>query len=122
MLSFLLSRGCEQKSEYEAVREKLEDTTKQLTEAKESLKKSQDQLSDLQAHRYQTFTNGERTWRLDSVKGSSCILLTSDQDWKNGKTKTQSCACEDLVRDYENVKTPERDHLLDKTAQRLGCY
>src|SRR5258708_23601486 len=92
--------ACVEKTEYDAVQKKLDDTKKELTETKDSLKKSQDQLADLQTHRYQTFVNGGRTWRLDSAKGTSCILLTSEQDWKSPQTKQQSCGCEDLYRDY----------------------
>jgi hypothetical protein len=90
---------CVQKTEYDALQRKLDDATKQLAEAKDSLKKSHDQLADLRAHRYQTFTTGAKTWRLDSVKGISCIMLTRDQDWKNVATKRQSCTCEDFYRD-----------------------
>ena len=98
----LLLSACVQKTEYDALQRKLADATKELAEANDALKKSQDQLGDLQTHRYQTFNTGGRTWRLDSAKGSSCVLLASDQDWKNVNTKAQSCTCEDLYRDNPN--------------------
>ena len=41
--------------------------------------------------RYTHFRVGFRTWRLDSATGESCILLTSDLDWKNDKTQLQGC-------------------------------
>jgi outer membrane lipoprotein-sorting protein len=83
----LLLGACVQKTEYDALQTKLDNTTKELTEAKDSLKKSQDQLTDFQSHRYQTLTTGGRTWRLDTAKGSTCVLLASDQDWKNVKNE-----------------------------------
>lgn len=45
--------------------------------------------------RYQLYRNGYRTWRLDSSTGATCILLTTEEDWKNADTSSQSCA---LVR------------------------
>ena len=47
--------------------------------------------------------SGGRTWRLDSVTGKTCILLTSDQDWKNPKTTASGCQCEDAMNDPKNA-------------------
>jgi hypothetical protein len=128
----LLLSACVQKTEYDQLQEKLNDATKQLVEVKDSLKKSQEKLGDLLAHRYQTFTSGTKTWRLDTVKGVSCILLATDQDWKNPATKRQNCTCEDFYRDTEyptiegstseQIKRyEERVDIFDKRAKHLGC-
>ena len=42
--------------------------------------------------RYQTFTRGIRTWRLDTATGSSCLLLTSEEDWKKPDTAASACS------------------------------
>ena len=129
---WLLSSGCVEKTEYDGLQEKLDDAKKQLAETKDPLKKSQDQLTDLQAHRYQTFASGGRTWRLDSAKGSTCVLLASDQDWKSVKTKEESCICEDFYRDNElptiEGSTPEQVGRYEERVKRfadrakvLGC-
>jgi len=133
---YLFLSACVEKTEYDALQKKLDDTTKQLgdttkqlSETKDSLKKAQDELTDLQAHRYQTFVSGHRTWRLDSAKGTSCVLLTSDEDWKNIETKKQSCACEDFFRDNEPPDPTNLDNKLydeqletfERRTKRLGC-
>jgi hypothetical protein len=132
LVSACLLSACIEKTEYDALQQKLNNATKELAEAKESSKKSQDQLTDLQAHRYQSVTNGGRTWRFDTAKGKSCILLTSDQDWKSRDTKKQSCNCEDFYRDVEypiiEGQTSEefklyeaRVKLFEARARNLGC-
>jgi hypothetical protein len=117
----LFLSGCVSQTEYDSLQKKLGETSKELSETKDSLKKSQDQLVDLQAHRYQTFTTGGRTWRLDSAKGSSCVLLAADQDWKNAKTKEQSCTCEDFYRDTDGSSWSGRPEALALRARLLGC-
>jgi hypothetical protein len=42
--------------------------------------------------RYQIFTRGVRTWRLDTATGRSCLLLTSDEDWKKPDTAASGCS------------------------------
>jgi hypothetical protein len=98
---FLFLSGCVEKVEYDALQKKFNDTTKELSEAKDSLRKSQDELTELRAHWYRTYASGGRTWRLDSADGSTCILLTNSEDWKKSETKGQSCPCEDLYRDSD---------------------
>jgi|SRR5580658_10963752 hypothetical protein len=122
----LLSSGCVQRAEYDAAQ-------KELKEMKEALKKSQEQLTDLQAHRYQSFATNGRTWRLDSTTGTICVLLTSDQDWKNAKTKSDACICEDFWRDNKPPtlapnSTPadeksyrELTEMFNRHAEHLGC-
>ena len=39
--------------------------------------------------RYQMYTQGFRTWRLDTVIGRICLLLTTDADWKKKETQLQ---------------------------------
>ena len=41
--------------------------------------------------RYQLHQNGFRTWRLDTVTGEDCLLLTSDADWKKPSIALQGC-------------------------------
>lgn len=49
--------------------------------------------------RYQQFSRGFRTFRLDTATGESCILLTSENDWKKPETIAQSCGQADLMKD-----------------------
>ena len=42
--------------------------------------------------RYQTFSRGYRTWRLDTATGSSCLLLSTEEDWKNPETAASACS------------------------------
>jgi hypothetical protein len=41
--------------------------------------------------RYQQYSRGPRTWRLDSATGATCLLLTTDLDWKNPSTMAAAC-------------------------------
>jgi hypothetical protein len=41
--------------------------------------------------RYERFVNGFRTWRLDTATGKTCIMLTSEADWKRPETTVQGC-------------------------------
>jgi hypothetical protein len=41
--------------------------------------------------RYQMRNEGYRTWRFDSATGRTCILLSSESDWKKPDTMNQSC-------------------------------
>jgi hypothetical protein len=120
----LFLAGCVQKTAYDALQKRFDETAKELGETKDTLKKSEDQLSDLRAHRYEIFTTGGRTWRLDTMKGSSCVMLASDQDWKKVETHKQSCACEDFYRDEEKLldgPNPDLTTPLSEKAKRLGC-
>ncbi|MHB8217998.1 MAG: hypothetical protein ACYDDS_18145 [Candidatus Sulfotelmatobacter sp.] len=64
---------------------------KQLEKSEADLKTSQQQISECQAHKYQIYKSGWRTWRLDTVTGQTCILLTSESDWKKPETTAQGC-------------------------------
>jgi hypothetical protein len=50
-----------------------------------------------QVGRYQLHEQGFRTWRLDTATGRSCLLLTSDADWKGKGGEQGSCYEEDLA-------------------------
>lgn len=41
--------------------------------------------------RYQMQTRAFRTWRLDTATGESCLLLTTDEDWKDPNIQSQMC-------------------------------
>ncbi len=76
--------GYVEKAKYDALQKQLEDR-------EASLKAAQQQVSECQAHKYQIYQSGWRTWRLDTVTGATCILLTSDSDWKKPATAIQGC-------------------------------
>ena len=103
VLCSTLFAGCGvfvERAKYDALQQQMAETAKKL-------KESQEQLAQYQAHRYQTFRVGLRTWRLDTVTGDSCLLLTTDTDWKTPGTKGQGCSCEDLRKansSFEVVK------------------
>jgi len=76
--------GYVEKAKYDAVQ-------KQLEKTEADLKTAQQQVSECQAHKYQIYREGWRTWRLDTVTGVTCILLTSEADWKKPDTAMQGC-------------------------------
>lgn len=41
--------------------------------------------------RFQLIPLGVRVWRLDTVTGQNCLLLTSDEDWKKPTVSAQGC-------------------------------
>lgn len=41
--------------------------------------------------RYQQYHQGGRTWRLDTATCSTCLLLTTDAEWKKPEIAAQSC-------------------------------
>lgn len=41
--------------------------------------------------RYQQYHQGWRTWRLDTATGSTCLLLTTDGEWKKPEIAAQGC-------------------------------
>jgi outer membrane lipoprotein-sorting protein len=100
--------GYVEKNDYDAVQAKLSETEKKLKEADK-------QIADFQAHRYSVYHEGWRTWRMDSVSGTTCILLTTQADWKKPDTKSESCSCEDYLRDtadpYSEPNKPARQYL-----------
>ena len=57
-----------------------------------------------QVGRFQIHKEGFRTWRLDTATGRSCLLLTTDTDWKTGAKDQNSCADDDFQRQQESAK------------------
>lgn len=51
-----------------------------------------------QVGRYQLHREGFRTWRLDTATGRSCLLLTTEADWKDPKTQMQNSCLDDDSR------------------------
>jgi len=94
------------KAKYEESQKEIADLKRQLSTSQDELKKAQLALGEYQAHKYQVFHNGFRTWRFDSVTGNSCILLTTKEDWKSKDTKGESCECKDL---FEDGKQPDEE-------------
>jgi hypothetical protein len=41
--------------------------------------------------RYQIYKNGFRTWCQDSSTGNTCILLTTEADWKTPESMASAC-------------------------------
>ena len=41
--------------------------------------------------RYQQFTQGGKTWRLDSATGQTCLLLASEAEWKKADVSASAC-------------------------------
>ncbi len=90
----LLLTGCDdyvEKPKYEALQKETADLKQQLSESQESLRKAQEQVAQCQAHKYEVYHEGIRTWRLDTITGTTCILLTTPEDWKKTGTKLASC-------------------------------
>ena len=87
-----------------------------LEHAEATLKKAEKHLADFQTYRYSSFVSGSRTWRMDLVTGKTCIMLTSDADWKKPDTKTSSCSCEDFFRDNHDSLNDEKQSL-----RKLSC-
>ena len=50
-----------------------------------------------QVGRYQLHKESLRTWRLDTATGRSCLLLSTDADWKDRGGLEGSCYEEDLA-------------------------
>lgn len=110
--------GCEDvgfvpKDKYDVSHVQLKKTQEELQKTEEELKKAQQQLQESQAHKYQIYTQGWRTWRLDSVTGKTCILLTSPQDWKKPETTQAGCPCEDAMNDAQNTF---------EVLRAMGCF
>lgn len=90
----LILTGCDdwvEKEKYQSSQKETADVKQQLNESQESLRKVQEEVSRLQAHKYEIFHRGSRTWRLDTVNGDTCILLTTPEDWKRTDTQRESC-------------------------------
>jgi hypothetical protein len=104
--------GYVDKAKFDDSQKEIADMKKQLADTQEKLAASQKSVADYQAHKYQMFQSGFRTWRLDTATGDSCIALTTDSDWKSKKTKGQSCSCTDL---FVDSATP------NETVRKIYC-
>ena len=94
MLLALLLTGCDayvDKEKYDTSQKETADLKKQVADLQETLRKAQEQVAECQAHKYEIFHKGYRTWRLDTINGTTCILLTTAEDWKKAETKLESC-------------------------------
>lgn len=91
--------GYVDKGKFDNSQKEIADLKKELAETQDKLAASQKSVADYQAHKYQMFQSGSRTWRLDTATGDSCIALTTEADWRLKKTKEQSCSCTDLFID-----------------------
>jgi len=86
----LLLSGCDayvDKAKYDA-------SQKETAELKKQVADLQEQVAECKAHKYEIFHQGNRTWRLDTIAGTTCILLTTSEDWKKQETESQSCNAE----------------------------
>jgi hypothetical protein len=90
--------GCDAKSlgyveqgKYDALQKQYDTLQEQLKMTETDLKAAQEQVAECQTHKYQIYKDAGRTWRLDSVTGATCILLTTTEDWKKPETREQGC-------------------------------
>jgi hypothetical protein len=73
-------------------RQQLENQQKLVLSLQDENKKLKDALSIAnQANRYQVVREGYRTFRLDTSTGATCLLFTTEYDWKHD-AKDLSCA------------------------------
>src|SRR5437870_11645227 len=92
----LLTGGCDQfveKSKLDESQAKLTQVQTELEQTKKQLAEAQEKINELSAKKFSTYESGNRTWRFDSATGETCILLTSERDWKNKGTKAEGCSC-----------------------------
>jgi hypothetical protein len=94
-LSLLMVCACEdlgfvEKAKYERLVQENADLKKQLAQ-------KEDEIKNTPHHHYSLHREGFRTFRFDADTGSTCIQLTTQDDWKKGDTKAQSCECVDYL-------------------------
>jgi hypothetical protein len=122
LLNILALCSCTTQAKYDSLQRTLDRTAEDLNKTQDALKKSQDQVAELHAHRYEIFPSGGRTWRLDTAQGSLCVLLASDQEWKEQKVKAQSCTCEDWLRDHDIANaSPSELETWNVRLAAMGC-
>jgi hypothetical protein len=110
-LSLLFVCACEdagyvEKAKYDRLEQENAELKKQLAEKDEEIKKTP-------RHHYSLDREGFRTFRFDADTGQSCIMLTTEGDWKNQKVKSQSCDCVDFLADDSNSS--------DADLRKLSC-
>jgi hypothetical protein len=83
------------------------DRSKQVVISKEEYEQLKtDAALTKQVGRYQLHKEGFRTWRLDTATGRSCLLLTTEADWKKPETMTQNnCAADDFQSESAKIKS-----------------
>ncbi len=101
------------KKEYDGLQQNVAESTKQLSNTKKELEEARVKIGEMQAHRYSMFRQASRTWRMDAVTGNSCLMLTTEQDWKRPETARESCQCEDLL----NSPVPSGE-----VMKAMGCF
>ena len=120
VMAMLLS-GCDthvQRSKYENLQKQLAVTKRDLDDAREALENAR---TEAKPGRYQTFREGFRQRRFDTATGTSCILLTTDADWKDPKTKRENCECEDTQKLVETSSGEmQQTHLA--VMKQIGCF
>jgi hypothetical protein len=74
-------------------------------------------LQPKQVGRYQLHREGIRTWRLDTVTGNSCLLLTADWDWTAGGANQMDCP----TVDYNEAQKRHRlyPNVYDKNGDSI---
>jgi hypothetical protein len=80
MASLMVMAGCADLGYVE--KNKFDELQKKLEESEKKLEESEKQNAEFEAHRYSIYRESWRTWRMDAVSGKTCILLTSQADWK----------------------------------------
>jgi hypothetical protein len=95
LISLIAALGC---SGYQRVSEKEKEMLLKMRRGEYELVKSdvyeqlkKDAEIGRSVGRYQMQTREFRTWRLDTVTGESCLLLTTEADWKDPKIQSQMC-------------------------------
>jgi len=108
--------GCVDKAKYDESQKQLAEAQRQLKETQKQLEETQRKLKEESTTKFTTHQAGFRTFRFNSQTGGTCILLTTEADWKNKKTKAQSCDCVDLNADYfealQKADTPEARNIV----------
>jgi septal ring factor EnvC (AmiA/AmiB activator) len=94
-LAALFLGACESpvvdRSELVTVQRQLEQSKQALEETRQTLEETKQALRKAESNRYQVFSRGYRTWRLDTGSGSTCLLLTTTEDWKKPETTLSGC-------------------------------
>jgi len=80
---------------------------KKYDELQAKLDEAEKRLAEYDSHRYSLFSTGSRTFRVDSVTGSTCIKLTTNSDWKRKDVQGQSCDCVDYLANTKATHSPE---------------
>jgi hypothetical protein len=96
-LSVLFLCACEDFGYVEKT--KYDQLAQENAELKKQLAEKQEEISKMPHHHYSLHQKGFRTFRFDADTGQTCIMLTTEADWKNQKVKSQSCDCVDFLAD-----------------------